>query len=317
MEDLKMINMQDVAIERLHWLWHPYIPLGKITIVQGDGGDGKTTMILAIAAALTCGSPLPECEKAADPFNVIYQTAEDGLADTIKPRLISLGADCSRVLVIDESEKALSLSDARIEQAIVQTKAQLFILDPLQAYLGANVDMHRANEVRPVFKQLASVAERTGCAVVIVGHLNKGGNKSQYRGLGSVDIFAAARSVLTLGRVKGQPTVRAFAHGKSNLAPEGSTIAFALDPKTGFHWMGKYSVTLDELLGGFSEDAGNDYERAASLLQSELRAGEMAASTLFEKAAEVGIGERTLRKAKSALNIRSFKRHDRWVWTLE
>lgn len=166
--EIKVFTMESVVATEVHWLWHPYIPLGKITIVQGDGGDGKTTMILAIAAAVTNAMPFPQCDTAVGPFNVIYQTAEDGLADTIKPRLMALGADCTRVLVIDESDKALTLSDARIEQAIAQTGARLFILDPLQAYLGADVDMHRANEVRPVFKQLGTVAERTGCAVIYI-----------------------------------------------------------------------------------------------------------------------------------------------------
>jgi RecA-family ATPase len=128
-------------------------------------------------------------------MTVIFQTAEDGLGDTVKPRLVQSGADCGRVIVIDESEKELSLSDLRIEQAIIQTGAKLFILDPLQAYLGANVDMHRANEIRPILKRIGAIAEQTGCAIVVIGHLNKGTNKSQYRGLGSIDIQAAACSV--------------------------------------------------------------------------------------------------------------------------
>ena len=88
----------------------------------------------------------------------------------------------------------------RIEQAITVTGAKLFILDLLQAYLGADVDMHRANEIRPVLKRISAIAEKTGCAIVVVGHLNKNGSKSQYRGLGSIDIQAASRSILTVGR---------------------------------------------------------------------------------------------------------------------
>ena len=211
---LKLINMSDVEVEHIDWLWYPYIPYGKITVIQGDPGNGKTTMILAIAAAVTKGEPLPESKGLAEPIKVIFQTAEDGLGDTVKPRLLQAGADCSRVIVIDESEKELSLSDTRIEEALINTGAKLFILDPLQAYLGADVDMHRANEVRPVLKRISLLAEKMGCAVVFVGHLNKGTNQSQYRGLGSIDIQAAARSVLTLGRIKGNEYMRAFAHGK-------------------------------------------------------------------------------------------------------
>ena len=199
MAKLKIITMQDVQAEPAEFLWEPYIPHGKISIVQGDPGDCKTTLLLAIAAAVTRGSALPG-GGCSDPANVIFQTAEDGLADTIKPRLEQLGADCSRVYVVDEEDQALSLSDERIEQAIVEKDAKLFILDPLQAYLGG-ADMHSANGIRPLMKALGAVAEWTGCAIVIIGHLNKKGGKAQYRGLGSIDIYAAARSVLTVGRL--------------------------------------------------------------------------------------------------------------------
>ena len=146
-ESLKLIRMNEVEAEEIKWLWYPYIPFGKITVIQGDPGDGKTTAVLAIAAAVTTGAALPESKAAAEPMSVIFQTAEDGLGDTVKPRLVQSGADCERVIVIDESEKELTLSDIRIEQAITETDAKLFILDPLQAYLGADVDMHRANEI--------------------------------------------------------------------------------------------------------------------------------------------------------------------------
>ena len=100
--DLRLISMEEIQAEEVKWLWYPYLPRGKLTIVQGDPGEGKTTFVLAVIAALTCGEALPETEQALEPINVIYQTAEDGLADTIKPRLEAAGADCSRVLVIDE-----------------------------------------------------------------------------------------------------------------------------------------------------------------------------------------------------------------------
>ena len=201
--DLKLISMDEIQTEEVKWLWYPYIPLGKLTIVQGDPGEGKTTFVLAVIAALTTGAPLPECGSAAAAMNVIYQTAEDGLADTIKPRLEIAGADCSRVLVIDESRRELTLCDERLEQAIRETGARLIVLDPLQAYLGSDVDMHRANEVRPVLKRISAIAERTQCAVILVGHMDKAqGLKSGYRGLGSIDFRASARSVLLVGRLK-------------------------------------------------------------------------------------------------------------------
>ena len=128
--DLKLISMDEIQTEEVKWLWYPYISLGKLTIVQGDPGEGKTTLVFAVIAALTTGEPLPECGSASAAMNVIYQTAEDGLADTIKPRLESAGADCSRVLVIDESSRELTLCDERLEQAIRETGARLTSLHP-------------------------------------------------------------------------------------------------------------------------------------------------------------------------------------------
>ena len=284
-ETLKLIRMNEVEATETQWLWYPYIPFGKITVIQGDPGDGKTTVVLAIAAALTTATALPESKTAAPPMSVIFQTAEDGLGDTVKPRLVQSGADCERVIVIDESEKELSLSDIRIEQAITLTGAKLFILDPLQAYIGADVDMHRANEIRPVLKRISAVAEKTGCAVVVIGHLNKGANKSQYRGLGSIDIQAAARSVLTVGRVKGKPYTRAIVQGKNNLAPEGAAIGFELDPATGFRWIGTLPITIDELLSGVMPERDTTYDRAVEYLKAELADSEKQNTKQFEIAA--------------------------------
>lgn len=229
--DLKLISMEDVQAKKVQWLWYPYIPLGKLTIVQCDPGEGKTTFVLAVVAALTRGEALPESEQARAPMSVIYQTAEDGLADTIKPRLEASGADCTRVLVIDESKRELTLCDDRLEQAVHRAGARLIVLDPIQAYLGDGVDMHRANEVRPVLKCVAAMAERTGCAVILIGHMNKAqGLKSGYRGLGSIDFRAAARSVLVVGRLKEDPTVRIVAQDKNSLPRKGG-----LSPSS---WMG-------------------------------------------------------------------------------
>ncbi|MGL5258827.1 MAG: AAA family ATPase [Lachnospiraceae bacterium] len=166
-KELKLIQMSNVEVEEIKWVWYPYIPYGKITVVQGDPGEGKTTFVLALIALLTNGEPLPEEEQTNEPINVIYQTAEDGLNDTIKPRLLSVGANCERVLVIDENEIVLILSDERLEQAINETSAKVIVLDPIQAYLGSDVDMHRANEIRPIMKRLSLLAERTGFAFLL------------------------------------------------------------------------------------------------------------------------------------------------------
>lgn len=313
-EELKLICMNDVQPEEVRWLWYPYIPFGKLTIIQGDPGEGKTLFALAIIAAVTRGEALPEREPG-EPMNVIYQTAEDGLADTIRPRLDRLGADCSRVMVIDESQKELTLRDERIQQAIRQTGAKLIVLDPLQAYLGADVDMHRANEVRPVMKRLGLVAEETGCAVVLIRHINKlQGQKSVHRGLGSIDFQAAARSVLLVGRTKEKPELRIVVPDKSSLAPEGASIAFSLDARRGFQWKGYCDCGADQLLGGV-----NRVQTKTMLAEEELQkllTESVSAQTVTARILSLGISERTLMIAKKNLGIVSERKNGQWFWKL-
>ena len=170
---LKLIHMDQVEVEEIEWLFYPFIPYGKVTIIQGDPGEGKTTVVLQIIAKLTKGEAIlsetsegKSEEAGVEPINVIYQTAEDGLGDTIKPRLLAAGADCSRVLVIDDQDQPLTMVDARLEEAIIQTKARLVVLDPIQGFLGAGVDMHRANEIRPLMKRISVLAEKYQCAII-------------------------------------------------------------------------------------------------------------------------------------------------------
>ena len=314
-QQLRLISMSDIQAEAVRWLWYPYLPRGKITIVQGDPGEGKTTLVLELTALLTTGQPLPESDVPVPPMNVIYQTAEDGLADTIKPRLTAMGADCSRVLVIDESKKELTLRDERLEEAVKETGAGLIVLDPLQAYLGDGVDMHRANEVRPVFKKLCAMAERTGCAVVLIGHMNKmQGAKSSYRGLGSIDFRAAARSVLLVGRSKENPDLRIIAHDKSSLAPEGPSIAFELSPEAGFQWKGYCDITVDELLSGNVSTVTKTMQMEDAL--REMLSIPVAAEEIQKSADGMGVSLRTLMIAKKNLGVISEKQGDRWFWRL-
>ena len=140
--ELQMIKMSEIQSQEVVWLWYPFIPYGKLTIIQGDPGDGKTTFVLNIAAKLSKGEGLDRGMKLSEPLTVIYQSAEDGLTDTIKPRLEAAGADCENISVIDESIKSLSMIDERLEEAIIRTKAKLLILDPIQAYLGGSMDMN-------------------------------------------------------------------------------------------------------------------------------------------------------------------------------
>ncbi len=332
-----MINMESVKVEQIEWLLYPFIPFGKVTIIQGDPGEGKTTMVLQIIAKLTRGEPILlnkksqkeaqqdseenlkqevlSQDKPIQPVNVIYQTAEDGLGDTIKPRLLAAGADCSRVLVIDDREQPLTMVDVRLEEAIMQTKARMVVLDPIQGFLGTDVDMHRANEIRPLMKRMAVLAEKYHCAIILIGHMNKNSNgKSSYRGLGSIDFQAAARSVLIVGRLKDEPETRVMCHVKSSLAPEGKSVAFRLDKETGFQWIGEYDISADDLLGG--DARGQKSRIAKEFLLDILADGGMAQKKIEEEASKQGIKKKTLRNAKQELEIDSVKRGNQWFWIL-
>lgn len=335
--ELKLINMETVEVEQIEWLLYPFIPFGKVTIIQGDPGEGKTTMVLQIIAKLTRGEPIllkqqsqKEAQKDSEenlkqkvlsqdnpiqPVNVIYQTAEDGLGDTIKPRLLAAGADCSRVQVIDDREQPLTMLDVRLEEAIMQTKARMVVLDPIQGFLGTDVDMHRANEIRPLMKRVAVLAEKYHCAIILIGHMNKNSNgKSSYRGLGSIDFQAAARSVLIVGRLKDEPETRVMCHVKSSLAPEGKSVAFRLDKETGFQWIGEYDISADDLLSG--DARGQKSRIAKEFLLDILADGGMAQKKIEEEASKQEIKKKTLRNAKQELEIDSIKRGNQWFWIL-
>ena len=314
-----IIRMSDVEQTEVDWLWYPYIPFGKLTIIQGNPGEGKTFFAMQLAAACTNRKYLPQMEPL-EPFNMIFQTAEDGLGDTVKPRLVSAEADLERVLVIDDADAPLTLSDGRIENAIRENGARLVIIDPLQAFLGADVDMNRANEVRPVFRKLADVAQATNCAIVMIGHLNKAsGSQSTYRGLGSIDITAVVRSLLFVGKVKNDPTTRVIVHEKSSLAPPGQSLAFSLGDEKGFRWIGAYDISAEDLLaGGEGSKTELKQEQAAKLIEQFLSEGrKVSIAEINKEAVERGISERTVRLARNSMGDKIASERqgkDWWIW---
>ena len=316
--ELQMIKMSEIQSQEVAWLWFPFIPYGKLTIIQGDpGGDRKTTIALKLAAKLPTGEGLDSKMQLTEPLTVIYQSAEDGLADTVKPRLEAAGANCENISVIDESIKSLSMIDERLEEAVIRTKAKLLILDPIQAYLGGGMDMNPANEARDMTKKLATLAEKYQCAIVLVGHMNKAaGNKAAYRGMGSIDFFAVARSVLLVGRVEGEANIRAVVQIKNNLAAFGHPKAFELS-EDGFHWLGDYEITVDEVLGGIAPKA-NKLEQAKRLLREVAETNNaMQSNEIFNLAEEQGISRRTLENAKKELSIRAKRINNSWYWELD
>lgn len=322
--ELKLIHMEDVVSKEVEWLWYPYISYGKITIIEGDPGEGKTTLVLKLAAALSRGLPLPcDDDKEYEPIHIIYQTAEDGIEDTIKPRLEKAGADCSMIRVIDETDKELSMTDDRLEQAIIETGARLIILDPIQAYIGATVDMHRANEIRPVLKHLGIIAEKHNCAIILIGHMNKAsGSKSTYRGLGSIDIQATARSVLLVARLRDKPNIRIMAHDKSSLAPAGDAIGFEMTEDNGMVCIGPYDITIDELLSGNEGRGKKKLDIAENFIKEYFGTNKVIPSNeIMMEAAKRSIKRNTLLSAKKKLGITSDKEKAEdgtiyWTWIM-
>jgi RecA-family ATPase len=228
-----------------------------------------------------------------------------------------LGADCRRVHFVDDTEAPLTLADEWLERAITDTSAKLLIADPIQGFIG-KADINNSNAMRPLMKQLGAVAERTDCAVVLIGHLNKNGAKGIYRGLGSIDIYAAARSVLVVGRLPLDESMRAFAHGKSNLIAPGKPQAFGFDPESGFTWLGEYDISVDRLLEGKQPEEKTDTQKdVAMTFLTDMLSGEPVPSTQIMRDANAqGISEITLRRAKKAIGVRSFQNGGAWYCTL-
>ena len=301
---MKMSEVEETVVQ---WLWYPFIPFGKVTLIQGNPGKGKTWLAMAIAAYCTNGKELPNA-LPIEPFNVLYQTAEDGIADTIKPRLAKCSADMTRVRFINEEEKQLSMTDDRIEKAIRQNNVRLMIMDPIQAYLGANVDMNRANEIRPLFRHLSTIAERTGCAIVLIGHLNKSsGSQSDYRSLGSIDIAAAVRSILFVEKVEKEKEqdIRVVYQQKDSLAKKENPVAFSLGEE-GLKWLGEYDISIEDLLmGKAGTKKETKLEKAQKLILELLTKRKvMCLEELEAELLAYGISSRTGRDARKQLENR-------------
>ncbi|MBQ6481659.1 MAG: AAA family ATPase [Anaerolineaceae bacterium] len=319
--DTKALDSNEIAYystvtqRSVEWLWYPYIPYGKITLLQGDPGDGKSTFMLHLVARITTKGKLPDGKAFPECQNVIYQCSEDSPADTIKPRLIAAGADCDRVAFISEENDELTIDDHRVEEAIVRTNARLCIFDPIQAYIPPDSDMQNAAKMRAVMKRLAGVAERTRCAIVLIGHMTKAASgKNLYRGLGSIDIAATARSVLMIERDPGDSSIRYMFPVKSSLAYEGCAIRFMFDRLIGFQFLGTSnykSAPMSDM------DDGSKAQRAERMMRAMLLDGEQVGSSIIEHIQETGISEHTIRLTARKIGVKSFRKGTKWYWKLE
>jgi len=324
-----LVCLADVKTKRVDWLWEPYIPLGMVTVLDGDPGVGKSFCALSICADLTQGHLLDGRRIA--PANVLYLSVENPIAECVRPRFDSLGGAPQRFFALrgtvyeengEQVTGAVTLADvSQLEQAIVTTKARLVVIDPIQSYLGASVDLHRSNETRPVMDGLSKLAEKYGCALLILRHLSKQtGGKAIFRGLGSIDITGAARSVLLAGSMPNDPETRAIVHTKSNVGRYGRTRGFSIDGTGQFSWtVGECSITANDLLAAPDGQSETKLDHAKEWLTALLQGGSKEQNAIIEAAKIEGINERTLRRAKESLRVKSRKASASggWIWNLE
>lgn len=309
-----------VERQQVEWLWYPYIPYGKVTLLQGDPGDGKSTCMIHLAASLSTGGKLPDGTKIPAAQKVIYQCAEDNIGDTVKPRMEQAGADCRRIAFVSSSEKEpLQLTDRRIEETIRLFGARLLIIDPVQAFFSQDGEMHNAVKARAVMGKLARTAEKYKCAVVLIGHLNKmAGGKSLYRGLGSIDITAIARSVLMVTRDKQMPDIRYISQIKSSLAPEGDAVAFIMDSVAGFQWIGRCSLRgVDGGMELVEPERKTKIWRVKNIIRLMLTADEVPSNAVIETMKNLNVSERTVRRAAKEIGVKAYRRKYVWYWKLE
>jgi Bifunctional DNA primase/polymerase, N-terminal/AAA domain/Primase C terminal 1 (PriCT-1) len=322
-----LVCLADVEARPVDWLWEPFIPLRMLSMISGDPGAGKSFVALAVAADLSRG--MLRDGRIVEPANTLYLTVENPTAEVMRPRFDSLGGDPSRLHLLKgtsfevnskEQHGAVSLADiAVLDDAIVGTNARLVIVDPLQSYLGASVDLHRSNETRPVMDGLAKLAERHGLAILLLRHLSKqAGGKAIHRGLGSIDLTGAVRSELLAGSLPDDPETRALVHIKSNVGRFGKALGYAIDSKGCLAWTGESGVTEADLLAAPAGPGDHKLAEAAQWLTRQLRRGGREQREIRQAAEAAGISYATLRRAKDALRIRAHKAglSGPWMWSL-
>jgi len=323
-------RLSDYQPERVSFLWEGRIPRGKITIIDGDPGDGKSVLTTYIAACVSTGRRFPDgasCEMGG----VVMLNAEDGLSDTIRPRIDAAGGDATKVLPLaflpDENgaERPFAIPDdlPLLERAIEAVGASLVVVDPLMAFLPEKVSAHKDQDVRRALAPLSALAERTGAAILVIRHLNKAaGTNPLYRGGGSIGIIGAARSSLIVARDPEDEDVRIFAPLKQNLSRPAESLKYvirtAANGAAAIEWQGVTPFAAKDLL----KPQTNDEDRSAlaeakQFLKDELEDSPMHARQVLKDMREAGISEPTLRRAKAALKVRSERESDgSWTWAL-
>lgn len=313
----------DIQVRKVEWLWYPYIPYGKITLIQGDPGDGKSTMMMKIIAEISAGGRLPDGTKIGQPRRIIYQCSEDGVRDTIKPRLDSCGANCKNIAFLDEEvHYGLTLDDDRLRTAIAEFRPKLVVIDPIQSYIESDSDLRMAAKARKLMRRIGTWASTYDCAFVLIGHLTKNENsKGLYRGLGSIDIVAAARSILQIDRDSTDHDIRTVIQIKNNLAPIGDPVKFEIRKNTGFKWLqiaDGYSklTTKTPVIDSIDAIPRNKHELACFILRELLQNGKLESTIIRKEMSRFHIGEKTVNEVKADMGIKSVRKMQKWYWSL-
>lgn len=321
-----------IPAARVQWLWPGRIPFGKITVLDGDPDKGKSFLTLDIAARFTRGDAMPcEDEATCDAGDVVLLSNEDDPADTIIPRLQALGADLERVHIMDtiidpvtgqEVPIAFPGHGAALAGAIDRRKARIVIIDPVMAFMDQSVNTHGDQSVRRALNPLRQIAQQTGCAIVLVRHLNKAqGLSAMHRGGGSVAFVGAARSALAVAAHPVDPDRRLLAPVKCNLSRRPDTLVYSIegDPPTVL-WHGRADLSADTLLGALTPPGApvHDIDRAVEWLRDALAEGPRDARDLYKQAHAEGIADQTLKRARVQLGAsaakQGFGKDGRWVW---
>ena len=328
----EITNLGDVEPEFIEWRWKGRLPKGKLVIIQGDPEQGKSFLTQEIIARYTRGEPIYPDKEKVSPANVLLLSGEDGMADTIVPRLVSMNADLSRVDSInlmraDEDVRGLSLTEdlAVMEQMLKEKQYGLVVIDPISAYTP-NTDTNTDNRVRSMLMPLKDLAEQYGVTIIIVRHLTKNEQtKTAYRGQGSIAYEAAARVVMLVGKNPDNEEERILAVTKLSVDRRPPSLAFTLttDETTGgaaVTWIGETEVTAEQLLTSRSGEEKSAMEEAQEFIQDMLKSGDKLQRECIHLAKENGFSETTINRAKRKLRIRSVKpegkQHEPWYWHL-
>lgn len=326
------VLLSDVESVPVQWLWYGWIPAGKITVADGDPGLGKSIVSLDLAARISTGAPMPGEYDEQPPRGVVLLSAEDDLADTIRPRLDAADADCTRIVALrtvadlDDEDRPPSIPEdlPAIRAAIETVDAALVVVDPLMAFLSEGTDSHKDQSVRRVLHGLATLAQETGVAILLIRHLNKSAaGNPLYRGGGSIGIVAATRSGLVIARDPDDPERRVLASNKCNLAAQPDSLIFHLEhalDSSRIVWGGASSHTARDLLAEPVGEERSALEDAKDYLEATLANGPVRAGEVKRGAREGDISERTLNRAKKALGVECYQEagrpHPGWLWKL-